>query len=107
MANWDNGRTWSTQWVIDDPKIFVIPPEGQTVAQLYRVKKQPQKRQQVSRSRTRKSNPSNAAFDVNFPRAKSAVKCGDGRRALGILDRRRWHVYRLPGKAPGRLAAAA
>ena len=34
VANWDNGRTWSTQWVIDDPKIYVIPPQGQTVAQL-------------------------------------------------------------------------
>lgn len=43
VANWDNGRTWSTPWVIDDPKIFVIPPQGQSVAQLYRVKKQPQR----------------------------------------------------------------
>ena len=42
MANWDNGRNWSTQWVIDDPKIFVIPPQGQTVANLYRVKAKPQ-----------------------------------------------------------------
>jgi hypothetical protein len=56
VANWDNGRTWSTQWVIDDPKIFVIPPEGQTVAQLYRVKKQPQQRRQVTRSRKRPQN---------------------------------------------------
>jgi hypothetical protein len=56
VANWDNGRTWSTQWVIDDPKIFVIPPEGQTVAQLYRVKKQPQRRQQVTRGRNRPQN---------------------------------------------------
>jgi hypothetical protein len=53
VANWDNGRTWSTQWVIDDPKVFVVPPEGQTVAQLYRVKKQPQRRQQVTQNRTR------------------------------------------------------
>lgn len=52
VANWDNGRTWSTQWVIDDPKVFVIPPQGQTVAQLYRVKKQPQQRQQVTRNRS-------------------------------------------------------
>jgi hypothetical protein len=51
-ANWDNGRTWSTPWVIDDPKIFVQPPAGQMVAQLYRVRKQPQQRGQASRQRT-------------------------------------------------------
>jgi hypothetical protein len=46
VANWDNGHTWSTPWVIDDPKVFVIPPPGQTAAQLYRVKKKPQQQQQ-------------------------------------------------------------
>jgi hypothetical protein len=60
VANWDNGRTWSTQWVIDDPKVFVIPPNGQTVAQLYRVKKQPQRRQQVAQNRMRQQRSSNA-----------------------------------------------
>jgi len=40
VANWDNGRTWSTPWVIDDPKIFVQPPHGQTVAGIYRKKGQ-------------------------------------------------------------------
>jgi hypothetical protein len=60
VANWDNGRTWSTQWIIDDPKVFVIPPQGQTVAQLYRVKKQPQRRQQVTQNRTRQQRATNA-----------------------------------------------
>lgn len=50
VANWDNGRTWSTPWVIDDPKIYVIPPQGKSVAQLYRVKKTPKQRQSVARS---------------------------------------------------------
>jgi hypothetical protein len=50
VANMDNGRTWSTPWVIDDPKIYVIPPLGQQVSQLYRVKKQPPK-QQVTKNR--------------------------------------------------------
>lgn len=36
VANWDNGQSWSTPWVIDDPKVFVIPPQGAGVAQLYR-----------------------------------------------------------------------
>jgi hypothetical protein len=36
VANWDNGQTWSTPWVIDDPAFYVIPPEGQTVANLVR-----------------------------------------------------------------------
>jgi hypothetical protein len=54
VANMDNGHTWSTPWVIDDPKIYVIPPAGQQVAQLYRVKKQPQKqqKQQVTKNRS-------------------------------------------------------
>jgi hypothetical protein len=56
VANWDTGRTWSTPWVIDDPKIFVIPPAGQKVANLYRVKKKPQN--QVARNRTKQ--PQNA-----------------------------------------------
>lgn len=38
VANWDNGRSWSTPWVIDDPKVFVQPPQGQTVAGIYRKK---------------------------------------------------------------------
>lgn len=36
VANWDNGRSWSTPWVIDDPKIYVQPPAGYTVDNLYR-----------------------------------------------------------------------
>lgn len=34
VANFENGQTWSTPWVIDDPEFFVIPPEGQTLANL-------------------------------------------------------------------------
>lgn len=34
VANWENGRNWSTPWVIDDPEFFVIPPEGQSLANL-------------------------------------------------------------------------
>ena len=36
VANWDNGKNWSTPWVIDDPAFYVIPPEGMTVADLPR-----------------------------------------------------------------------
>jgi hypothetical protein len=36
VANWDNGETWSTPWVIDDPAFYVVPPEGQTIANLVR-----------------------------------------------------------------------
>jgi len=36
VANWDNGKNWSTPWVIDDPAFYVIPPEGQTIANLPR-----------------------------------------------------------------------
>jgi hypothetical protein len=56
VANWENGRSWSTKWIIDDPQIFVIPPPGQTAANLYRVKKKPQTaRQQQMRSRNSRS----------------------------------------------------
>ncbi len=48
VVNWENGRNWSTTWILDDPKVFVIPPAGQDVAQLYRNRS----RQQASRSRT-------------------------------------------------------
>ncbi|TWT89979.1 hypothetical protein Mal64_03610 [Pseudobythopirellula maris] len=40
VANWDNGQNWSTPWVIDDPKIFVTPPAGETLANIYRKKGQ-------------------------------------------------------------------
>jgi hypothetical protein len=48
VANWDTGRTWSTPWIIDDPKLYVIPPAGQTAANLYKFKpkSQMQKKQQ-------------------------------------------------------------
>jgi hypothetical protein len=50
VANWDNGRTWSTPWTIDDPQVFVIPPMGQEVAQLYRVRAKQANRGQANRS---------------------------------------------------------
>lgn len=40
VANWDNGKSWSTPWVIDDPKIFVQPPQGKVAADIYRKKGQ-------------------------------------------------------------------
>jgi hypothetical protein len=61
VANWENGQSWSTQWVIDDPKVFVIPPHGQTAANLYRIKKRPQTaRQQQMRSRSARSTTPNS-----------------------------------------------
>jgi len=36
VANWENGKNWSTPWVIDDPEFFVIPPAGNSVANLAR-----------------------------------------------------------------------
>ena len=119
VANWDNGRTWSTQWVIDDPKVFVIPPEGQTVAQLV-----PREEAAAAAAAGHAESHATAARQCAEPPqieqsdrelasastsrgASAAVKCGDGRTALGILDRRRWHVHRLPGEAPGRLDSPA
>jgi hypothetical protein len=40
VANWDNGKSWSTPWVIDDPKVFVQPPAGLAVSDIYRKKGQ-------------------------------------------------------------------
>jgi hypothetical protein len=57
VANWDNGRTWSTPWVIDDPKVFVIPPAGQTVANLYRAKPKAQVRTRMTQPRTQAARP--------------------------------------------------
>lgn len=36
VANWEDGENWSTPWVIDDPEFFVIPPPGQSLANLFR-----------------------------------------------------------------------
>jgi hypothetical protein len=36
VANFDNGRNWSTPWVIDDPSMYVIPPQGKSVQNLVR-----------------------------------------------------------------------
>jgi len=72
VANMDNGHTWSTPWVIDDPKVYVIPPPGQTVAQLYRVKKQPQ-RQQVTKNRSPQQN-SNSQRSASRPMNTPGVR---------------------------------
>ena len=52
VANWENGKSWSTPWVIDDPQFFVIPPEGKTLAHLVRrrTRSQVALRQNSSRS---------------------------------------------------------
>lgn len=34
VANREDGKTWSTPWVIDDPEVYVIPPKGATVRDL-------------------------------------------------------------------------
>jgi hypothetical protein len=36
VADWEDESRRSTQWVVDDAKIFVQPPPGQQVADLYR-----------------------------------------------------------------------
>jgi hypothetical protein len=36
VANLDNGKSWSTPWVIDDPTMYVIPPRGMTIENLLR-----------------------------------------------------------------------
>ena len=55
VANWENGKSWSTPWVIDDPEFFVIPPEGKTLANLVRSRGRTQvaRRPNTSRSRPR------------------------------------------------------
>ena len=46
VVSGDNGN-WSTPWIIDDPKLFVIPPQGHSVAELY-----PKKKPQVQKQQT-------------------------------------------------------
>jgi hypothetical protein len=36
VANLDNGKSWSTPWVIDDPTMYVIPRQGRSVQDLTR-----------------------------------------------------------------------
>jgi hypothetical protein len=56
VANQDSGRSWSTSWVIDDPQIYVVPPPGQTVAQLHKVRAKKMSRNQMARSRSNRSS---------------------------------------------------
>lgn len=71
VANWENGRTWSTQWIIDDPQIFVIPPPGQEVANLYRNRNRQQtQRPQTTRSRAARPPMSNSR-SASTPRGRT------------------------------------
>ena len=36
VANFENGENWSTPWVVDDPMVYVVPPQGQRVENLVR-----------------------------------------------------------------------
>lgn len=38
VANLDNGKSWSTPWIVDNSEFFVVPPPGQNVAALMRQK---------------------------------------------------------------------
>lgn len=51
VANWENGKNWSTPWVIDDPEFYVIPPQGQTMANLTRKGRSSRMARQPSYSR--------------------------------------------------------
>lgn len=57
VANYENGKNWSTQWIVDDPEFYVIPPEGMTVADLTR-----------SRGRARTANRSGSSGKSLFER---------------------------------------
>ena len=60
VANWENGKSWSTPWVVDDPQFFVIPPEGKTLANLIRKR---------SSSVARRPGPRGASKSANkFPK---------------------------------------
>lgn len=70
VANQDNGRSLSTRWVIDDPQVFVVPPQGQTVAQLYRNRAKKQTRSstaQRSRSNSSQRRPQSSASKTRTP----------------------------------------
>jgi hypothetical protein len=66
VANWDNGKSWSTKWIIDDPKVFVVAPAGQDVAQLYRPAPQPRVAPtNRGRSTAKNGNPRSAANSMS------------------------------------------
>lgn len=52
VANLEDGRTWSTPWVIDDPTVYVVPPPGRTVQHLIRGGDVANRQQQSSTPRT-------------------------------------------------------
>ena len=58
VANWENGKNWSTPWIVDDAEFFVVVPEGRTLAHLIR----PQGRSNVASARRRSSMNRQASF---------------------------------------------
>ncbi|TWT48409.1 hypothetical protein [Botrimarina hoheduenensis] len=79
VANWDNGQTWSTPWVIDDPKVFVIPPAGETVASLPRRKGQRVPTFPITHIHDADKPKSNNPFSALFGGSRSAGR-GSSRR---------------------------
>ena len=71
VANMDNGRSWSTSWVIDDPKIFVIPPQGESVAALYKNRARTTNRNSTAQNRPMKQMPSQGSQSASKPRTQS------------------------------------
>jgi hypothetical protein len=68
VANIDNGHSWSTKWIIDDPKVFVIAPDGQDVAQLYRPEPKPRMApQNRGRSTASAGNSRSASVPLQQP----------------------------------------
>jgi hypothetical protein len=36
VANLENGRNWSTPWVVDNAEFYVVPPQGRSLNDLLR-----------------------------------------------------------------------
>jgi len=73
VANWDNGRSWSTKWIIDDPQVFVVPPEGKTVAQLYRRRATRSSRNQSAQRSRSKTSASSSQRSRSATASRSAT----------------------------------
>ena len=88
VANWDDGHTWSTPWVIDDPKIYAIPPEGQSIAQsVPREKAAAAQMQKATAASVEEQGPAAAgdcgALRIGFARSRCHAKMRRWPRTAG------------------------
>lgn len=81
VVNIDDGRTWSTPWIVDDPAVYYMP-KGWTTADLARYRAKKKKEEVEARARTKEQAAQTAQAEKPARRTSPAV----GRHQYRISD---------------------